>query len=215
MEIKPGNPIYNSLSQPDAAGSIGGVVLDENGNKVLLTCFHCVFEGHLDWKDTQVAAEFRLCSCDANSQKFGNIEKCLRDDRVDVALIQRTSATQFVEEIPVFGRTNGICYLTEENKGKVWLRKYGAITKDTYGRFEGFIPSFGAIYYGETHLHYLANLIKIRTTDGSAFSAKGDSGSFVLNNKNEVAGVIVMGDGTYSYAMQAAIIETRLNLKFL
>jgi hypothetical protein len=215
MEIKPGSPIYNSLSDPRTAGSIGGVVMDENGNNVLLTCFHCVFDGHLHWTDTVAAAEFGFCSCDGGSEKFGSIEKCLRDDRVDIALINQGNGTEFMEEIPVFGRTNGICFLTEENRGQVWLRKYGAVTKDTYGRFEGFIPSFGAVYFGETHLHYLANLIKIRTTDGSPFSVKGDSGSFVLNNKNEVAGVIVMGDGTYSYAMQAAIIETRLNVKFL
>jgi hypothetical protein len=215
MQIFPGSPIFNSLSLPNTAGTIGGVVLNSQGKRVLLTCFHCVFDQNLSWNDTAPNPDYGSCDCDLNSKKIGVMEQTLRDDRVDIALITPAFNQQPEEHIPVLGTTNGICYLTEENKGSVWLKKYGVATKDTYGRFDGFIPSFGALYHGETSYHYLHYLIKIVTTDGSAFSEKGDSGSFVLNDKNQVAGVIVMGNGRTSYAIQASIIETRLNLKFL
>lgn len=222
MIISPGQHIINiadinAVKKP--FGTIGGPVMNMEGETVLLTCYHCVFSPKLSWNDVIPAQAFSgLCVSDngtAYSGKVATIEEVRRDDRIDAALIKGTDTNTIHTEIPELGNTMGKCLLSQADKGKVFVRKYGAATQSTFGIFDGFIPSFGALYFGENSFHFLGDLIKVRSSGDKPFATPGDSGSFVLNTNNQVAGIIVMTDGNTTYAIQSEIIESRLNITFI
>ena len=216
MIIKPGYQIANSQNPDSDFGTLGGIVSDNMNRQILMTCFHCVFTNGMYWRDISAnagLASVKIGEHNVFQQNAGKIERLLRDERVDIALLEATDDNDLDLAIPVFGVTNGIGYLSDSDTG-TWLRKYGAVSHDTYGQFVGFAP-FGFKYEEEAVPHQLENLIAIRTADGSNFSEKGDSGSFVMNDKNQVVGVIVTGDGPTSYAIQASIIVSRLKIKFI
>jgi hypothetical protein len=215
MQIIPGQKLVNNKEPDSDFGTIGGVV-SRSGIKLLLTCFHCVFTEGMGWDQRDVPSGLEGIKVDIGGGfqlSAANITDTLRDDRIDGALLSPAPTCLVSEQIPIFGKTQGVGYLNEDDRGR-WLRKYGAVTKDTYGQFKGFFP-YSNLYKGEARKHQLEKLIMIRTNDGSKFSSKGDSGSFVLNHLNQVVGIIVMGDGDTSYAIQAAILESRLNFQFI
>ncbi|OQP58272.1 hypothetical protein A3860_08105 [Niastella vici] len=218
MQLNPGDRIINTRNElTNNYGTAGGVVKDGNGNLVMLTCFHCVFTSGMFWtdrdpNDTVSAVSFSIGN---GYTSAGFVEQTQLDDRVDMALVRPTTGHILNTNIPKVGKTNGLRFLGENDKGIVQLKKYGATTNETTGVFDGFIPQFGAIYPGETSFHYLDKLIKIISPNGRKFADQGDSGALVLDEKNRVAGVIVMVGGNTSYAIQAGIIETRLNVTFI
>jgi hypothetical protein len=215
MLIAPGQRLINSHKPTTDFGTVGGPVRNAAGNLVMLTCYHCVFMDKMKWDEFTPNPIYAGVSVAQNGvfNEAAAVERCFRDGDVDAAMIHAQPGNTIDPSIPIFGKTNGLIALSDDDRG-TWLRKYGATTQDTYGQFLGFTPMLGFRYETETSIHYLHNLIRIGTPTGKPFSEKGDSGAFVLNAANQVAGIIVMGDGTYSYAIQATLLESRLTLQF-
>jgi hypothetical protein len=222
MEINPGMPICNSNTpvNPDGTygtGTIGGILF-YNNNPVLLTCYHCVNFGNLPWPVyvTDPANENVSTVVDGKLVTIGKIIAARRDDRIDAAIIQPNVGINPTNNCPGLNPPGDKVIFTDSNIGAP-LMKYGAKTKLTKGKFIGVIPSVGGMYAGEEpNRHFFTNLLtagKNLIADPS-FSEKGDSGAFILDQNNSVAGVLCLGQDTQSYLMNPMFIESRMFVKF-
>jgi len=214
-DVNPGLPIYNAKSPPGPdgkpdTGTIGGVVY-VGQEKMLLTCYHCVYHSALSWDTFEAVDGF----VDVNTiigediVPLGKIFFARRDDRVDVALIRVNAGINLTTAIPGIDEPGGKSALSNAVT-QVPVRKYGAKTKLKKGIFTKLIPSVGTDYEGEEAFnHYFTNFATIvpDTLYNDEFSEKGDSGSFVLDSAKNVAGVIVLGSDTCTYLMNSNFIE--------
>lgn len=100
----------------------------------------------------------------------------------------------------------------EENKIGYRVRKRGASTLLT----EGVIISICADFFEPTTHVFLRNQMKILALAGGGrgvFNARGDSGAAVVNDKNEVVGLVIGNDGNgFGFASPIKEIEARLNI---
>ncbi len=216
MIIKPGMRVINSLDTKLEYGTIGGVVKDGT-ETLLLTCFHDVFHSpEMKWNDVSPtgASEVSIFF-DPVYKQAGEITRMLRGPRIDLALIKPNSGITIDPTMNLNGATKGKITLTDADIGNTTLYKTGGATGPTSGLYQGVRPQYGVPYpYDGGNDFILYNLLKVWGSGGSKFSDGGDSGSFVLNGLNRVAGVIVLGDANFSYMMDALAIEVNFNINF-
>ncbi|WP_130855598.1 hypothetical protein [Olivibacter jilunii] len=216
-----GRPVYNAINPPRdheneiVKGTIGGKVYGENGQEYLLTCFHCIKNPALDYAHFRIDNTNNLVNIiDEQYMElthFGQVIEAKRDNRVDVALIQANYPV--ANTIPKVGKVNDKRILTNADKGRYVLRKYGQISKYTEGTFLGISDSIGAPYGTGTAKHFFDQLIAIASTEGD-FAVEGDSGAFVLSETNDVVGIIVIVDraNRVSYAIPIEEILTSFTI---
>lgn len=216
MIINAGMRIIPSKGSYSDFGSVGGLVYHEKA-RAILTCFHCVFDDTMkEWKHPELTDKNRIVKIfneDRSRETTGEIIGVVRDERVDVAVIRPSKADEIEASISNWGAVTGI-RIIEPNESDVWLRIFGAKSPESIGKYAGIKPEMGSFYSPEIEPHYLTSLIKVRPVKSQSFSAKGDSGSFVLDLNNNLIGAVVMGDDDYSYVMSASIIQARLKVKF-
>lgn len=219
MLITPGTSIVNAVNPvPDAQGfpamgTIGGIVYDDEGKELLLTCYHCVFNLDLKWREF-IPAPNNTLTLSGNNEKIGRIIKAYRTELVDIALIDPFPDHTINAEIPGIGKILTRRILADAEKGTVRLRKYGWATQYTTGEFIGISPSTGGDYYGDSSKHFLSDLIQIGGNAGP-FSISGDSGSFIVDANNAVVGMVVMADGNIVYGIPVQAIENKFNITFI
>lgn len=214
MKITGGTKIKNKLEPLTNFGTVGGIVYQQN-KAVLLTCYHCVYTSGMKWNDTiPIQHQGVDLFTDDDMPVSGTISRCFRTQTVDAAVIYPLGEDSIDEEVFSFEKVTGIIYPAEMKPGKTWLKKYGAKTCDTYGKYQGIRPEYGPVYPGEHLPHILQNLIRVSNSGGQRFADKGDSGAFALSSDNRIAGMIVMVDSNYTYLIQPASIELKLNIKF-
>ncbi|WEK20509.1 MAG: hypothetical protein P0Y49_05080 [Candidatus Pedobacter colombiensis] len=220
MEISAGLRIRNAVDPPmdqgfPVYGSMGGIVYDHNKVPMLLTCYHCVHNPHLKWNHF-VIDKPNCIVVNENDQEVGTIVQAIRDETVDIALIKPVAGATLDTDIFTFGKITGARSLTEEEEGnKIALKMHGSVVDHGMGLFTGIAPRTGSYYEGESSLgkHYLNKLIKVTPIQG-VFSMVGDSGSFILDANNEVAGMVVMGGSDTTYGIPAYRIEKALKITF-
>jgi hypothetical protein len=218
MIIKPGIRVINSLNSPDNYGTIGGQVKD--GKDLLwLTCFHDVFhKPPMDWEDTKPTetAEIKILADDGTFQTAGTITRMLRNSFVDVALIKPLSGIRVDPRLNDNGPSKGTVALQDADIGNTTLQKIGGFSGPTSGLYQGIKPQTSVPYPADKQVTFLLNnLLKIWGSGGEKFSGGGDSGSFVFDDQNRIAGMILMGDNQFTYAISSIYIETYFNVKFI
>ncbi|WP_276372930.1 hypothetical protein [Chryseolinea sp. H1M3-3] len=215
MIVQAGMRVTHESSPTTFFGTIGGAATYKR-QLILVTCFHCVYDTSFkSWTKPQLADHnntVKIFNKANDAETTGIIEKVLRDDRVDFALIKISAGNAIDSVIADWGNINGIRSI-EPGEQDVWVRMVGGVNK-SFGKYEGIKPEFGAFYDDEASPHFLTNLIKVRPVGQLSFSEKGDSGSLVLDLDNNIVGAVVMGDDQFSYIMPARILESRLEIKF-
>ena len=213
MIIDGGKQVQNS--QPPAGtspGTIGGLIY-KNKIALLLTCYHCVFHENFYW-DKFLPEDGNDGVSTKEYKNFGKLTEGVRNDLVDIALIQPNEDIVLDPYIQNIGLITGIRELKKHEAGKVKLKKYGSATFFTQGYFNGIAPSTGANYFGEIGNHILRNLIKVEGDGSKCFSEQGDSGSFIVDETNKVVGVIVMGDGNTTFGIPSVEIQNAFGITF-
>jgi hypothetical protein len=103
---------------------------------------------------------------------------------VDAALIEPIDTTSLVNNIPSLGAPSGSAFSTVGEKA----RKYGAQTKMTDGEVS-YIVSSQIIPYVKGNALFTDQLVLERYVN-SIYADQGDSGSVVLNDSNQVIGLL-------------------------
>ncbi len=212
MIITPGTKVINSSGTIDDFGSIGGSVIHK-GTTYLMTCFHCVYNPNMDWTSIKQEGNTSVSFwADERLVLGGEIKFTMRNDTVDIALLQLKPGFEIENNIPEIGQITGFGFLDKDDKHKTWVSKYGAKTKYTEGVFLGTFPQLGAPYPPDKKIHHLSNLLMFESKGYKPFAEKGDSGSWIIDSKNKLVGVVVMVRGRITFALSVNSIINSISL---
>ncbi|MFI5405627.1 MAG: hypothetical protein ACHQ1D_03850 [Nitrososphaerales archaeon] len=213
MIISPGTKVINSSNPIDDYGTVGGSVMYE-GSQYVITCFHCVFTNGMDWDETEpiVKTEVKFL-INGNFVEGGQIKYTWLNANLDIALIKLYPEFTLDNNIRIIGAIKDIRILLKENRNNVWVRKLGATTGFSTGKFIGFYPQLGAELMPHNKTNHLLNLLKFESKGSKPFAKRGDSGSWIIDSENNLVGILVMLlDGiAFAISMQSIMKKITLN----
>jgi hypothetical protein len=198
------------------AGTLGAVVLDNVSNEFLvLSSFHvlCVDDGSNPGDPMAQPARMDGGTCPGDA--IGTLRRHALTASVDAAVadtlasgaITRSVAPEVVE----LGALTGVNTAT---LGEA-VRKRGRTTRLTFGTVDSVALTLTLDYGDGIGRRTLTNQIGVKP-DGRnpAFTAKGDTGSVVVNDAREVVGLLVAGDDAgYGVANPIADVLGALNVR--
>ncbi len=172
-------------------GTLGAVVKDnETGNKMLLSNFHvmCIDD---QWKVGDKMAQPSLVDggkCPADV--VGELQRAALTTDVDAAVSSHT-ARPISCEIQEIGKVKG----TANAAVGLAVRKRGRTTELTYGNVDSLNMKVQIDYGNGLGVKTLTNQIHIAQdkSKNALFGNEGDSGSAVVNSKNEIIGLHFAG----------------------
>lgn len=219
MVINPGMYVYNAVDPPltqgtPAVGTVGGFVY--RGLKpLLLTCYHCVKNPHLDFDKFMPGGnnDHALTLDGITPVPLGQIVDARMGPQTDIALIDPVMTGNTLDfNIPGIGGANDCRILSDDDKGKVTVRKYGSKTLQTQGTFVG-LSTANVKYFPEQFKRHFDTIIMIAGSKGW-FADGGDSGSFIVDEQNAVVGLLFLTDGIYSYGLRPDFIKNAFGITF-
>ncbi|MEK5504675.1 hypothetical protein MKX46_02585 [Paenibacillus sp. FSL P4-0113] len=197
-------------------GTVGAFVQKEDGKTYALSCFH-VLCGDSGWKPgdqlTQLSRE-GVCTEDALVGMLA--DACLRGNfgrielDVDGALAEIVNK-EVAWEIPGIGRLTG----TADTKPGTRVRKVGSATGLTYGIVEGLNKTITVDFFDGIGEVTFTRSIRIvpDTRYNAKFSTKGDSGAVIVNEQNQVVGLLFAGTDDEAVTIANNIAEVVQSLK--
>lgn len=216
--------IVASIDNINVHGRIGGMVEDETSKeKYFMTCYHVIRTRDEVYARSPKSYEKKTkVVMGTEKGQIGEVFSACRNDYVDVALIKPRADWKTTDEIPGILGPCGTYKLTDNDINKT----YGYFKLYLGDRRMGIVTMREVnveITYTdqkEKSVHKLYDLIEISTmksknveekisseilgdkNDKRAFSYPGDSGSWVMNGRGEVIGMLVAGDGVdFSYVI--------------
>jgi len=218
MSIGPCRSIF--LEPPDApeagnyvfVGTLGCIVTDNATNDpMMLSNFHVMCVDNTWSAGDTMAQPSRVDGGACPADLVGALQRAQLTPSVDGA-VGSISGRPHTCEILEIGTVNGTAVAAE----KMAVRKRGRTTELTHGIVSA-IDYTTAVDYGDG-LGVITFTDQIRIENDPAQSAffgkKGDSGSVVVNEDNEVVGLFFAGNetGTVGVANQIAAVESALNV---
>ncbi len=198
-------------------GTLGCIVAKKSDTKnqhYILTCYHNVVDpdsGFSFKKDT-----INIVLPDKPTESIGEIEYGVRDHEIDAALIRidPKQLGNIVNDLPGgLGSPKQERRLTNGDvKNGVFALMYGAASGSQFGTVSSVYTDVKIKY--EDGEHELLNLIAI-SRNGKAISQPGDSGGCVIDENNNMLGLLVAGNKTTSYVIPASVLLTKLNLRLI
>ncbi|MFA0960233.1 hypothetical protein AB9P05_00345 [Roseivirga sp. BDSF3-8] len=177
-------------------GSIGFAV-EDNTDKYLITCYHVVKHPEHRWEFFGTALQEEIM-IDKNT--IGKLVDGKRDHFAEGALI-RVDASQNIDPLypnpshkQAFKSINTDTSSLKDRRVKMYSRQLG---KELIGTIKTDRFS-GAVKYGRTPFK-MYELIKIEFDEQP--QRKGDSGNALLDDQNNILGLIIGKKGKYSYAV--------------
>lgn len=119
---------------------------------------------------------------------FGKFIKGYRDATMDAALVRLEAQTEYYEQIEDIGPTNGDHPITtpEAQTGTYAVRKRGRTTRVTGGT----IDSIHTTHASGSPSNYMVIKPNAASSGTATFADWGDSGAAVVNDQNEVVGML-------------------------
>ena len=212
-----------------AYGTLGCIAIDNaTGAKVLLSNFHVLYAIN---EDNVHHPEYKSCKSNKIAERLRHADPGTKaaPSTVDGAIAKLTGGVKADPEIVDIGPVRGtappitlkdiVFDETKENKVDrgYRVRKRGVTSLLTEGIVTAIDGTFGPDKDPDTQQVFLKDQLVITPMAGSgrgAFSLKGDSGSAVVNDKNEVVGLLVGNDGSgHGYASPIGEVERLLGIK--
>ncbi len=213
--IVPSAPIANKNSIHHAYGTFGCVVrVASDSTELLLTCYHAVKSPNQSWGLFDPSKAGENVAVDPKSQQvIGKIIKAVRNDRLDIALVEPDPGLEITTTVPAIGKLREIRALTRDDiYSQVRVQMVGAVSKYQ----AGIIPHGGIwklkVQYPDNSLWELYDLIPISKPDLTPLSQPGDSGAVVADMNGYALGIVVASDDVQSYAIPFTTIRDRLNV---
>ncbi|NHN24960.1 hypothetical protein FIA58_004645 [Flavobacterium jejuense] len=205
-------------------GSFGLAVKFKNGSsnhKMLLTCYHVIIGHGDDFYSFKYTERDEIVSPYYDEDAtVGRVRQAIRNDRIDAAIIDIDNNISISNILPNGSIINDIRVINNEELYKgIPVRIYGYKSNSDTGM--GIIDSlhnYVNIEYtlpnGRKQNWGLYDLISV-SNYGSAISQEGDSGSALLDENNNVIGIVVGGNDYSTYAIPIETIFNQLNLELL
>lgn len=214
--IQPSDTLKNSLPLKGAdgtinTGSMGYFVKRKHDlNTYAITCYHVV-RSHWNAFDMEMpgSQDFRVLQ-NADGSPVGNVIDGFIDEEIDAALIALDEAVTPNLMIPLIGHVTGPRDLTcLDIKNKLPVFMYGSQSTFQSGRCTEIMKQ-AIINYG-TASRTLQNLIVVEN-DGHAISQGGDSGSWVVDERNAAIGMVVGGGDAFTLVIPISRILSKLQV---
>lgn len=204
------------INQQDNWGTLGVIVkpAENNSNKrYLLTCCHNVVNPFKKISETELE-QIKVGTIDTETTEIGNVYKAYIDHEMDAALIEIDQQKVKVSNyIPNNGTPQGVRELVNSDRNKLKGYIYGAKS----GANEGIITSL----YNEIKITYdnrneftIVDTIAI-SNNRVSISQSGDSGACVVDNKNNVIGLVVAGNSQTTYVLPIQTLLSKFNVKLI
>ena len=186
---------------------------------MLLTCYHVIIGNGDDFNSFKYTENDEVVSPHHNRNgRIGKVRYAIRNDKIDAAIIDVTipisnllpngntikkyriiNIDEQYSTIPV--RIYGYKSRSDNNMGAV-------VSVNNYASIEYRLPS------GEKQNWNMYDLIAV-SNNGSGISIDGDSGSALLDDRDNVLGIIVAGNDYITYAIPIETIFNQLNIELL
>jgi hypothetical protein len=209
-------------NKPANYGSYGLVVKfkgTEGNKKMLLTCYHVVIgKGH-SYNNFNYIGEENIISPHNSTTVVGTIRNAVRNNSIDAAIIDIDDTLSVSNKLPN-GKSIIKTNLLKDEINNLDARIFGYKTNKTsgVGKITGKNHDVTINYELPDGTGYekwdLKDLLAI-SNDNKAISVSGDSGSAVLDNYNNVIGIVVAGSDTHTYAIPIETIFEQLNIELI
>ena len=195
------------------AGTLGCMVKDNtNGNILMLSNFHvmCIDNG---WHTGDQMDQPSLIDTGTHASGVGTLLRAVLSTHVDGAVANINAGIGNKASVVDIGNVAGTAAVV---LGAA-VRKRGRTTLLTYGFIDGLNASVNINYGGAIGTRTLTDQLTINTDTNRnpLFSDHGDSGSAIMDNANNVVGLLFAGSGTRTIANPIAFVESELNVKVL
>jgi len=200
ISIGPCRPVGGTV----LGGTLALVVQDRaTGKPMLLGNFHVMCGDHTWAVGDAIAQPARIDQGTCPSATVGTLQRAALDGKVDAAVADLTARTA-TSEIVDIGAVTGTNVVKIDDP----VRKRGRSTGLTYGFVDGVDLTVIVPYPGIGEVT-LSNQIGIRpdTTRNPKFSASGDSGSAVVNDRGEVVGLHFAGNSADGHSAANPIAD--------
>jgi len=187
--------------------------------KMLLTCYHVIIGNGDDFFSFKYTKNDKIVSPHNNENAVvGNVRNAIRNDTIDAALIDIENNIFISNDLPDNeGRiTSTRIIQKDEPYNNIPVRIYGYINNLT-GRITSINNDAYIVYTlpdGSKQNWEIRDLIAV-SDFGSPISQEGDSGSALLDDQNNVIGIVVAGNDTTTYVIPIETIFSQLNLELL
>ncbi|KRB56364.1 hypothetical protein [Flavobacterium sp. Root186] len=223
-QITFGDNLVNN-SRPNFFGSYGLAVKFKGKNdasNLILSCYHVVIGKNHDFKTFRFQNEEDIISTSKKEKtEIGTIRNAVRNNLIDAAIVEVEKSLSISNNLPNgknINKTRSISYSEQFNN--IPVRIYGFLNQSN--------TAMGSIHSINNHatIEYtlpnnggkedwdLYGLIAINN-DGKSISQPGDSGAPLLDNDNNIIGIIVAGSDTFTYAIPIQSIFDQLNIELL
>lgn len=182
------------------------------GQLYFLTCCHNVIHPSTNI-NSFTSGSITAGANDPPANPLGPVNTAIRDHEIDAALIaiNATAQADIVNTVPGLGGPKAPRTLYDaDTNNNVSAFICGAASGSRSGIVTG-VYDTAKIQYDADEFQ-LTNLITV-SNNGSSISQDGDSGSVVLDNANNVLGLVVAGQPDETYILPIDILLTRLNIQ--
>ncbi|MGB4848776.1 MAG: hypothetical protein WBP41_12700, partial [Saprospiraceae bacterium] len=136
----------------------------------------------------------------------------LRTDFIDIAFIKLNENVDFTNDIP--GMEQMKYFVSREYliPGKTQIRMIKGDCFTMCGTYSRVLPQ-QKLPYPDSPSHWLSNLLEVVPNTNLAFVKKGDSGSVVVDQNNNLVGVVVAQEEGAGYIISFDEIRNEFDLK--
>lgn len=221
-----GNNLINN-TRPTSFGSYGLAVKFKESKDtphLILSCYHVVIGKNHEFRAFRFQDEESIISDNKSNNtktEVGRIRNAVRNNVIDAAVVEVKNNLSISNQLPngaSINKTRTIRY--EEQFNDIPVRIYGYLSQSNtaMGKIKS-INNHATVEYtlpddGGKENWDLYGLIAI-TNNGQSISQPGDSGAALLDNENNVIGIIVGGSNVYTYAIPIQSIFDQLNIELL
>jgi len=189
-----------------SAGTLGGTAFDiDTRNDMILSNWHVIASG-----SGQVGDEIsQPGSIDGGTSEdiVAKLYRSVLSSRCDAAIAQLDGKRYLDQEILGLGRYKG----TGTPSIGLSVKKGGRTTGNTYGEIVDVNADVTVRGYPGGDMTFEDQVV-VESDDSSPFSSPGDSGSIVLNDNNEVVGLLFAGDSTQTICNKIAHVMDELEV---
>jgi len=191
----------------------------EGNRKMLLTCYHVIIGNGDDFFNFKYTKNDKIVSPHDNEDAIiGNVLNAIRNDTIDAALIEVENNIFISNDLPDNGGsiTSTRIIQNDEPYNNIPVRIYGYINNST-GKITSINNDANIVYTlpdGSKQNWEIKDLIAV-SDFGSPISQEGDSGSALLDDQNNVIGIVVAGNDTTTYVIPIETIFSQLNIELL
>lgn len=191
----------------------------DGNSKMLLTCYHVIIGDNDDFYSFKYTKNDNVVSPHNDEEAIvGRVRDAIRNNEIDAAIIDIENGIDISNELPNGEGTisSTLVIKNDEPFNTIPVRIYGHLNNTT-GKITSVNNNASIVYTlpnGTKQNWELTGLIAV-SDFGNPISQEGDSGSALIDDKNNVIGIVVAGNDSTTYIIPIETIFYQLNIELL